>query len=154
MNRPAAPSPAATSTSYETPSSPSTSPTVAPPIPSPSISPTTASPSPVPTTPAPGGKSCSAAYKVASSWPGGFQAEVTIAAGSSAISGWTVTWTYANGQQISQSWNSKLTTSGASVTATNVEWNGALTAGATTSFGFIGTYGSANSTPTAVCTAR
>src|SRR5689334_12610947 len=48
------------------------------------------------TTPPAGGKSCSAAYTVQNQWPGGFQGDVRVTAGSAAISGWTVTWTFAN----------------------------------------------------------
>ncbi len=86
-------------------------------------------------------------------WPGGFQGEVTVKAGSSAVSGWTATWIFANGQTITQSWGATVTTSGGSVTATNLSWNGGLGAGATTSFGFIGSWNGTNGVPTVSCTA-
>jgi Cellulose binding domain len=117
---------------------------------SPSPSP---SPSPSSTPTAPGGAGCSASYALAGSWPGGFQATVTVAAGGSAIRGWTVTWQFANGQTITQSWNATVTTSGSSVTATNVSYNGALAAGASTQFGFLGTWNGTNSAPALTCTA-
>ena len=137
-------------------------PTTAPPttVPPTTVPPTTVPPTTVPPTTAPPttappttGKTCSAAYKVVSQWSGGFQGEITVTAGGSGISGWTVKWTFANGQTVSQSWNTTLTSSGASVTAGNVGWNGAISANASTSFGFIGTSGTTNQIPSPVCTA-
>ncbi|MFC7482367.1 cellulose binding domain-containing protein [Luedemannella flava] len=107
--------------------------------------------SPVPTTSGAPTGSCSATYKIVGSWPGGFQGEVTVKAGSSAISKWTTSWTYANGQTITQSWSSTLTSSGATVTASNAAWNGSLAADASTTFGFIGTWNGTNPVPTVTC---
>jgi hypothetical protein len=46
-----------------------------------------------------------------------------------------------------------VTQSGSGVTATDAGFNGALSPGTSTSFGFIGTWGSANNAPTNVaCT--
>ena len=45
-------------------------------------------------------------------WNGGFQGEVEVTAGSSAIKGWTVNWTYAGGQQVSSAWNATVASSG------------------------------------------
>ncbi|NLT57243.1 MAG: beta-mannosidase, partial [Actinomycetales bacterium] len=105
------------------------------------------------TTTSDGGKSCTATYTVPSQWPSGFQGDVKVTAGSSAISGWTVTWTYANGQTITQAWSATVTTSGSTVTAKNLSWNGGLQAGGSTSFGFIGSWNGTNSIPTVTCTA-
>lgn len=131
--------------------SPTTGPT---PTATPGPSPTdTASPEPTATTPAPGGKTCTAAYSVVSQWPGGFQADVRITAGSSAINGWTVAWSFTGGQTVTQAWNATVTTSSSRITATNMSYNGALNAGASTSFGLTGTWNTTNSVPTASCTA-
>lgn len=86
-------------------------------------------------------------------WPGGFQAEVQVTAGSSAINGWRVTWTFTNGQTISNGWNATITPSGSSVTATNVAHNGSLAPGASTTFGFLGTWNGTNGVPSVTCTA-
>ena len=102
--------------------------------------------------------SCSAGYTVNSQWTnggssaGGFTATVTVTAGSSGLSGWKVTWAFANGQTITSSWNANITTSGPSVTATNESYNGNLSAGGSTSFGFQGTWSGTNSVPTLSCT--
>ncbi|MBE1484404.1 carbohydrate-binding domain-containing protein [Plantactinospora soyae] len=113
--------------------------------------------SPPPTGPAPTGapaRGCTATYTVTSQWSGGFQGDVRIVAGSSAISGWRVTWTFANGQTVSQTWNATLTTSGSTVTAGNVSHNGTLGAGASTTFGFLGSWNGTNTAPTTLtCTA-
>jgi hypothetical protein len=98
-------------------------------------------------------QSCTATYVVSSQWQGGFQGDVTVMAGRTAISGWTVTMTFADGQTVTQSWSASLTTSGSTVTAKNLSWNGSLAAGATTGFGFAGTWNGTNTTPTVACTA-
>jgi alpha-L-fucosidase 2 len=107
--------------------------------PTPSISPPTSSPPP---------SGARAVYAVTSSWTGGFQGEVTVTAGSSPIQGWTVSWTFGNGQVINQIWSGTHTQSGANVTVSNVAYNGALSAGGSTTFGFIATTNGANETPT------
>jgi carbonic anhydrase/acetyltransferase-like protein (isoleucine patch superfamily) len=103
--------------------------------------------------PPPSAAGCTASYAVTSQWQGGFQADVTVRAGSSAINGWTVAWTFADGQTVTQSWNATLSSSGATVTARNVAWNGALAAGASASFGFTAGSGATNRVPSLTCTA-
>nr|WP_269766851.1 CotH kinase family protein [Micromonospora phaseoli] len=131
-------------------------PTTPPPTtPPPTTPPPTTPPptTPPPTTPPPGGSGCTATYAVTSQWPGGFQGEVRVTAGGSAINGWTVTWTFAAGQTISQAWNATVTSQGSAVTARNVSYNGSLAAGANTTFGFLGSATGAPSTPTLTCAA-
>ncbi len=100
-----------------------------------------------------GTKSCTATLRDRQPWPGGFQGDVKVTAGSAAITAWTVTWTFANGQTVSQAWNATVTASGSAVTARNVSYNGSLSAGASVNFGFLGSYDSTNAAPTASCTA-
>ncbi|AVT32781.1 beta-mannosidase [Plantactinospora sp. BC1] len=128
---------------------PTTPPTTRPPT----GTPTTRPPTTPPTTSPGGTRGCTATYAVTGQWQGGFQGEVRVTAGSAAISGWTVTWTFANGQQVNQAWNATLSSSGSTVTARNVSHNGSLGAGASTAFGFIGTWNGSNTTPTLSCTA-
>ncbi len=110
-------------------------------------------PTPTPTTPPPPTGACTATYAVTGQWGGGFQADVKVTAGSGAVKGWTVTWTYANGQTVSQAWNATVTSSGSSVTARNVSYNGSLAAGASTQFGFLGSWTGTNSAPALTCSA-
>ncbi len=139
------PSPSRSPSSSPSPSrSPSSSPS---PSRSPSSSPSASrSPSSSPSTTG----ACTASYRTVSYWPGGFQGEVTVTAGSSSISGWTTAWTLASGQAITQLWSGTLTTSGSSVTVRNVSYNGSLGAGTSTTFGFLSN--GTPSTPTVSCT--
>ncbi|TLP57113.1 cellulose binding domain-containing protein [Microbispora triticiradicis] len=146
------PSPSASPSPSPSPS-PSASPSRSPsPSPSPSASPSQ-SPSQSPSA-RPSSSGCAASYVVTNQWGGGFQAEVTVKnTGTAPISGWTVTWTFANGQQVSQAWNGTVTQSGANVTAKNVSWNGSLAAGATTTLGFLASWNGVNSAPAPGCVA-
>ncbi|WP_433056603.1 cellulose binding domain-containing protein [Dactylosporangium sp. CS-033363] len=101
-----------------------------------------------------GGGKCTATYKVVSQWGGNFQGEVAVTNTSSAAStGWTATFTFANGQQVSQVWNATVTQTGAAVTARNVGYNGALAPGSGTSFGFLASWNnSTNAVPAVSCT--
>ncbi|SBT42754.1 cellulase family glycosylhydrolase [Micromonospora narathiwatensis] len=123
----------------------------------PSVTPTgtpSATPSATPTTtPTAGGGTCAATYSIVGQWQGGFQGDIQVTAGSSAISGWTVTWTFANGQTVTQTWNATVTSSGSKVTARNVSYNGSLGAGASTNFGFLGSWNGTTSAPGLSCTA-
>ena len=103
----------------------------------------------VPTTPATGG-ACSAAYRTVNSWSGGYQGEVTVTAGSAAVKGWTVRWTLASGQTITQLWSGTLSTSGSTASVANASYNGSLAASGSTTFGFLAN-GTANS-PALTCT--
>ncbi|GAA3342175.1 hypothetical protein GCM10020358_36210 [Amorphoplanes nipponensis] len=131
-----------------------TPPTSTPPVSTPPVStpPVTTSPTASPTTPAPPASgACSATYAVASSWQGGYQGEVKVTAGPAAIKGWTVSLAYAGSQTIQQGWNATVSASGATVTATNTGYNGALAAGGSTTFGFIAS--GASAVPTVTCRA-
>jgi cellulase/cellobiase CelA1 len=70
--------------------------------------------------------------------------------GASAITSWTTTWTLASGQTITQLWSGTLTTSGSAATVRNVSWNGALSPGSSTTYGFIAN--GTPSSPTITCT--
>jgi poly(3-hydroxybutyrate) depolymerase len=109
-----------------------------------------------PTTPAttpPTGQpgACTAGYRITGQWQGGFQAEVTVTAGSAALAGWRVSWTFANGQAITQIWGGRNTPSGSTQNVTNESWNGNLAAGASTTFGFLGRWTGTNSAPALTC---
>ncbi|MFF5078319.1 cellulase family glycosylhydrolase [Actinoplanes sp. NPDC000266] len=107
---------------------------------------------PPPTTPPPS-VGCSATYTVTGQWQNGFQGEVKVTAGTAAVKSWTVTWTYANGQSVTQAWNATVSSSGSAVTARNVGYNGAIAAGGSTTFGFLGSWSGSNSVPTLACSA-
>ena len=133
---------------------PTTPPPTTPPptTPPPTTPPPTTPPptTPPPTTPPPAG-ACSATYRTANSWPGGFQGEVTVSAGGSALNGWSVAWNLSGGQTISQVWNGTLSTNGSIVSVRNASYNGSVPASGSTTFGFLGS--GSPSTPSLSCTA-
>ncbi|MER5382799.1 cellulose binding domain-containing protein [Streptomyces sp. NPDC002688] len=99
-------------------------------------------------TPTPTG-ACTVTYRITNQWSGGFQADVSLAnTGSAAWTGWTLGWTFPDGQKITQLWNADHTQSGAAVTARNVTWNANVAAGSSVSFGFTGSWTGANTKPT------
>jgi hypothetical protein len=89
---------------------------------------------------------CSVVY-TANSWSSGFTADVKVTNGGAAVSSWTLGWTFAGNQQVTNAWNATVKQTGTSVTATSVNWNGSLATGASASFGFQGTYSGTNATP-------
>lgn len=92
---------------------------------------------------------CSVSY-AKNEWGGGFTANLTIAnTGTSAVNGWTLTWSFPGDQKVTSAWNATVTQSGMSATATNVTYNGAIAPGATVQFGFQGTWTSDDTSPTA-----
>ncbi|WP_430781650.1 non-reducing end alpha-L-arabinofuranosidase family hydrolase [Actinoplanes sp. G11-F43] len=97
--------------------------------------------------PASAAAGCSVNYAVSSQWQGGFGAAVTITNLGDAINGWTLTWSYAAGQQVTSAWNTALTQSGAAVTAKNVAYNAAIATNGTASFGFNGSWAGSNPVP-------
>ncbi|WP_250214321.1 fibronectin type III domain-containing protein [Acrocarpospora catenulata] len=83
------------------------------------------------------GGACTATGTVQTQWGDGYVVQpVTVTAGTSAITGWTVTFTLPAGHTITGSWNATLTVSGQTVTAKSLGYNGNLGAGQNTSFGF------------------
>ena len=99
----------------------------------------TTPPPPSSTTPPPPTGACSASYTAVNAWPGGFQGTVTITAGSSAISRWSVALNLPSGASISSLWSGVPSASSGAVTVTNASYNGSVGAGASTTFGFTAT---------------
>lgn len=113
------------------------------------------SPSPTPSTSTspPTSSPCSASYSQVTSWPGGFQGEITVSnPGTVTRNGWTVRASFPNGQTVTQSWNSTYSQAGSLVTFVNANWNGTLAPGASTTLGFLGNWNGTNGAPTLTCT--
>lgn len=111
--------------------------------------PTTPPPTtPPPTTPPPGGGAGCAVKYTANSWNNGFTADVQITnTGSSAINGWTLTYSLPSGQTVTNAWNATVSQSGSTVTARNAGHNGSIAPGGTASFGYQGTLNGSYSSP-------
>jgi lysophospholipase L1-like esterase len=112
----------------------------------------------VPTTPPGSGppappSACVAGYQVTGQWSDGFQGEVTVRnAGTAATRAWTATITFADGQRVTQAWNATVVQATTAATARNADWNGALAPAASTTFGFLASFATRNTTPTVTCT--
>ncbi|WP_430781514.1 cellulose binding domain-containing protein [Actinoplanes sp. G11-F43] len=91
---------------------------------------------------------CRVDYTITNQWQGGFGASVAVTNLGDPINGWTLRWSYANGQSVTQAWNATVTQSGTQVTAVNAGFNGAITTNASVSFGFNGAWAGANPIPT------
>jgi glucose/arabinose dehydrogenase len=123
---------------------PSTPPNTTPPTTTP---PSTTPPTVGPTNPA---GSCAVHWEVTNQWSDGFVATVTLTNRGAALSSWTLTWTFAGNQLITNSWNTVLTQTGPNVTARNAAWNGTLATNASVSFGFQATYSGTNTAPSPI----
>lgn len=104
---------------------------------------------PTPTSTASAG--CKVQYTITNQWPGGFGATIAITnTGSTTINGWTLTFTFPNGQTITQLWNGSFTQSGSAITLTNASYNASIAPGAAVSSspGFNGSWSGSNPSPT------
>ncbi|MFG2254359.1 cellulase family glycosylhydrolase [Streptomyces mirabilis] len=91
---------------------------------------------------------CTVDYSVTSQWDTGFQGAVKITNNRAALSGWSLTFDFANGQKVGQGWNATWSQSATTVTAANESWNGALGSGASVSAGFLASWSGSNAVPT------
>ncbi|MCZ7418029.1 cellulose binding domain-containing protein [Verrucosispora sp. WMMA2121] len=91
---------------------------------------------------------CRVDYRVTNQWTGGFGADVTVTNLGDPVDGWTLTWTWAAGQQVTQAWNTTATQSGAQVSARNVDYNAAIATDGSVNFGFNGSWTGSNPAPT------
>lgn len=99
--------------------------------------------------------SCTATYTRTNTWGDRFNGQVTITAGSKAISTWTVTVTVSSPQKVSTTWNGSPSWDGSgNVMTMRPNGNGSLAAGASTSFGFtVMTNGNTSAPAIGACTA-
>ncbi len=103
------------------------------------------------TRPGSGGSGCTAVYRTTGTWGGGFQGEVTVTNnGTVATTGWTVTLSVASGRSITNLWNGVLSGS----TVTNAPYNGVLSPGGSTAFGFVANGAASGGITVVSCTVR
>ncbi|MEN9938646.1 MAG: endoglucanase precursor (endo,4-beta-glucanase)(cellulase) protein [Chloroflexota bacterium] len=78
----------------------------------------------------------SAQYTVVNSWDTGYVVDVVVTnGGSSAVSGWKVSWQLAHGETFSGAWNADCRLQSGTVTCASKDYNATLAPGAKTSFG-------------------
>ncbi|MCL4263053.1 MAG: cellulose binding domain-containing protein [Anaerolineae bacterium] len=103
----------------------------------------TNTPVPPTATPPPGGP-CVVNYAVVNQWNTAYQADVTITNNTGTpITGWTLTFSHAAGQNLIGGWNATLSQVGSVVTASNPasHWNGTIASnGGSVTFGLQATY--------------
>ncbi|MEV6330503.1 glycoside hydrolase family 48 protein [Streptomyces sp. NPDC051909] len=91
---------------------------------------------------------CSVDYTT-NDWGSGFTAELTLTnRATTALNGWTLGYTYAGDQKLSNGWNGTWTQSGKNITVTNAAWNGTVAAGAAVTTGAQFSYTGSNTAPT------
>jgi Cellulose binding domain/Fibronectin type III domain len=103
------------------------------------------------TTTSPATSTCTVTFTDTTDWGNGYVANVDITnSGTAALDGWTLTFTWpTTGQQISDGWNGTWTQTGTAVRVTNIDTNGRLAPGASTSTGTVVSYNGPNVLPTA-----
>ncbi|MEU6527294.1 cellulose binding domain-containing protein, partial [Streptomyces sp. NPDC046924] len=93
---------------------------------------------------------CAVTYAITNQWPDGFQAQVQVTnTGSKTWNGWSLSWSFTDGQRVSQLWNGAHTQSGSTVTVRSTDWNGTVAAGSSVGFGFTASRSAANPEPAA-----
>ena len=97
--------------------------------------------------PASAASTCTVAYSVVNSWPGGFQGGITITNNGAPITSWALAFTFPNDQQISEGWDGTFTQNGQNVTVASEGYNGSLSTGGAVTIGFTGTVGATNDVP-------
>ncbi|WDV49754.1 cellulase family glycosylhydrolase [Streptomyces coeruleorubidus] len=92
---------------------------------------------------------CGVGYRVTSSWPGGFQGEITVRnTGTSAINGWTLRWTFPDSQRITNLWGGTATQSGSEVSVAAASYTATIPPAGSVTLGFTATRATANPNPT------
>lgn len=98
------------------------------------------------------GSPCKIGYTITNQWNTGFQVSLSINnTSTTALNGWSLTWSFADGQTISELWTGQETQSGADVTVNNLSYDAQIPAGGNyTGAGFIANWnGITNRIPTA-----
>jgi len=131
--------------------SPSPSPTTTTPTVTPTTTTPTTTPTPTPTptvTPSPATATCRVVATV-NAWNTGLTENLTVTnTGSTALNGWSLTFTLPAGQSITSGWNAAYAPTSGKVTATNAAFNGAVAPGASVSVGFQATHTGNAAAPT------
>ncbi|MCP2205496.1 glycoside hydrolase family 48 protein [Lentzea flava] len=102
----------------------------------------------VPAMAAPAAVACTVTYQITNEWSTGFGATATIRNDGDALNGWNLTWTFPDGQRVTQGWNGTFSQTGAVVSVTNPDWARTIPSGGSAQVGFNGSKGAQNRPPT------
>jgi len=87
-------------------------------------------------------------YTVVNDWGNGFLADVRFKNQSgAALNGWTLSWTYAGNQRITDIWDGVKTQNQKSVSVKDAGWNKNVANGGTAGLGLVATYTGSNAIP-------
>ncbi|MFN8492019.1 MAG: cellulose binding domain-containing protein [Caldilineaceae bacterium] len=139
------PLPTATATKTATPLPPTATSTPIPPTATATNTPAPPTATATPTS----GAVCTVDYTISNDWGTGFTINyvyITNNTGST-VNGWTLTWTFAGNQQITNLWNGVLTQMGNQVAVANASWNPTIANGANVNFGLQASYTGVNAIP-------
>ncbi|SHJ89509.1 Cellulose binding domain-containing protein [Nocardiopsis flavescens] len=99
----------------------------------------------------PGTADCTWDYTVDNTWPGGFQARVTVTnGGAREVDGWDLAWDFTAGEEITSLWNATHRQDGASVVVSDSGWNARIAPGGSVTVGFNGSADGDPGTPRAL----
>ncbi|PZG15010.1 1,4-beta-xylanase, partial [Micromonospora craterilacus] len=90
---------------------------------------------------------CTASVSL-NTWTGGFVATVRVTAGSAGLSRWSVNFGLPSGTTLVNTWNAQPSGSSGNVTFRNMSYNGTVSPGTSTEFGFQGNGNPPTGTPT------
>ncbi len=91
---------------------------------------------------------CNVQYTI-NQWNVGFSVNINLTnTGTTAISGWTLTFSFSGNQQITQVWNGALTQTGANISIKDAGYNATIAPGNSTGLGFNASYSGVNASPT------
>ena len=91
---------------------------------------------------------CTVAYRIENQWQGGFQGRVTIRNnGGSAINGWTLRWSFADGQTVREAWNASVSQRNGSVSVSGTDQARTIQSRGEVTIGFIGAFRDRNTNP-------
>ncbi|MFI9762761.1 cellulase family glycosylhydrolase [Streptomyces sp. NPDC051963] len=100
------------------------------------------------TTDAGGGVGCTVGYRAVNEWPGGFQGEIVIRnTGATALSGWSLAFSFPDGQTITNMWGGTPAQTGGAVTVTPASYTSTIPAAGSVTVGFTGSKGATNTAP-------
>jgi mannan endo-1,4-beta-mannosidase len=95
------------------------------------------------------GAACAVGYRVVNEWPGGFQGEIALRnTGAEAVDGWTLGFSFADGQRVTNMWGGTPAQDGGAVSVAPASYTSTIAAGGSVTLGFTATKGGANSAPT------
>ena len=94
---------------------------------------------------------CAVGYSIVSDWGTGFEATLLIEnTGTTTLNNWTLQWTFAGNQAVTDLWDGNVAQNGANVTVTSENYNGSVAPGASVQgVGFTANYSGTNAAPTA-----